>query len=394
MIMRSILPGIFLISLAGACGWTESSSKFAESDWERPVSQIRQASIGTGYSSITDQTKLPCMESVVTTGNLTASASDDDQSMITIRKLELIDDRAYLRDVFSRVSSAELFKKFNGSAVGKRTSDLESYPFDQYSLYLATSARIVTGNDALQSYQWTSQARTWIDNQQWDRLATVCGDRYIHSTQSGGEMIAIIKIETKGADDQRQLRETLSNLLTETDANLDDLLRDRMKTPIPHVDGASLSLELPLKLNDWRKFAQEFAKDIRLTGGNKSSVVLRSYVELDQSLAPLRVITDSYGLNDYAASLDYLAKELRVRQHLIWDLDYMLERNQEQFSAIKPGTTTELAFPYYRKIRDELRRQLNEIGRHGRSCMQTPKSCDESIQQLPELPSYSPPQRY
>lgn len=231
--------------------------------------------LGTGFDTLSNITK---GRNCVTYENLSAVTSAVDGKNYSLRLIENYQDLAK----HLGVDVAASIQSFDGRG-GGRASFLSERSVNDYSVYFLIKGKV------LNPLQYPLNA---VLNPAFLELATknpagfrqACGDTFVSGVQSGGELFALITIQTRTETEAEQLRVDIRAAEGEFEgsASLIEKMNKITKKRIMQVDFSQVggsSEDFPMSIRELNSYLKKFPELIK-TNPTYTNAVVSPYVEL------------------------------------------------------------------------------------------------------------------
>lgn len=185
-----------IILLHGACGQDSESRLKATID---PLATDFQ--IGRGINILSGQALGDCLQPL---NPAPAFDVDGKESSFTINKIESSND---LIKQMGMTAKAKYFGE-NGPVSGK-TSFTDQFSVNQQSLFLSFTVRVTNPLYTASNASLRPEAIELFKSQGAEAFREACGDEFVRSYTSGGELIAVLEIHTKSETHKETIEESI-----------------------------------------------------------------------------------------------------------------------------------------------------------------------------------------
>jgi|GEM_PF-4839207 len=313
--------------------------------------------LGVGYDSLTGDARGECVTKTEPEETFGASGQ-------TVRfSLQKVEDFASLSKSLGIDASAS----FNaGGAVSASMSFAKSVDINSYSIYVLVKVHVLNSRLRMPGVELNQTSYNLLEQQGPDKFREKCGDEFVNSFDSGGELYGIVQIKTKSSRHQKDISAEIAGSYGSfsASAEFEDKLKKIAKSQTMQVyvfrkGGPAASVNY-----DTKKLIKE-ATEFPLT--IEQSPATFNALTIDYKTLDLPMDASLVNLSQQKLVVEKLAqyKSSLVRQ--LNDIDYIL-LNQNEFVDPNPS---ELAI-----VRETISEQINQLHDQAVECFTEYTKCE------------------
>ena len=288
----------------------------------------KNLALGKGFDSLQLIARGDCVKS----GGTISQESQNKESQNIVYHMSIIESTQELKDKLGVTASASLKAAF--WSLESKAEFVDSSNINNYSVHLLVLIRVANSREQLEDVVLREDTLELLLQGKNERFRERCGDEYVLSRTTGGELFGLLTIQTSNEEQKRDLRVSLKGSLAifraegEFDQNFRDVTTNN-STEIDMSVSGGLGLKMPTTLQELVKLAETFPEVVAEQGALLTAHT-QDYNALPRqsdSVSPIDISRQNEVLVDLAQLLDEVNLKLS-------DIGFIGE-NQKQFPGVE-----------------------------------------------------------